>query len=110
MDCRTLRLAVLGFALGNWGCGQSPTLPLAQTDPPTSPMVMQQRARDAKKEADGPPRQPKPATCVALAVLREQTASTMKLSAERTAVLEEARRAYQHALKLDPHYLPAYKG
>src|SRR5262249_27236180 len=40
----------------------------------------------------------------------EQTASTMKPSAERTAVLEEARRAYQHALKLDPHYLPAYKG
>lgn len=110
MECRTLRLAALGLVLGCWGCGKSSLFPVAKTDPTTAPMVAQALPPDAKKEPEGPPRQPKPATCVGLAVLREQTASAMKPSAERTEVLEEARRAYQHALKLDPNYLPAYKG
>jgi tetratricopeptide (TPR) repeat protein len=111
MDCRTWRFAALGLLLGSWGCSNSPSLPVANKDGPINgPMSMVQLPPDAKKEPEGPPRQPKPATCVALADLRMQTALTRTSPAERTRIYDEARRAYQQALKLDPNYLPAYKG
>ncbi len=111
MDCRTLRLAALGLLLGSWGCSKSSAIPPVAGGPPSGPLVTQHVPPDAKLEPAGPPRQPKPATCVALAVLREQTAETKKDSpAERTELYDQARRAYQQALKLDEKYLPAYKG
>lgn len=110
MDCHPFRIAAVGLLLGCWGCSNSSILPVAKNDPTSAPMVTQALPADARKEPEGPKRQPKPATCVGIGVLREQTAAAMSPSAERTQTLEEARRAYQHALKLDANYLPAYKG
>ena len=111
MDCRNLRLAALVVVLGSWGCNKSPALPLTPTPPgPANLTSAGAIPTDAKREPEGPPRQPKPSTCVALAVLHEQTAASKQSQAERTELYDQARRAYQQALKLDQKYLPAYKG
>lgn len=56
-----------------------------------------------------PPAPPKPATLVALGVLKEQSVETPGLSSsEQEQLLEEARRIYQQAIDLDPQHLPAY--
>lgn len=110
MDCHKLRLTALGLVLGCWGCNKATTLPLASPPPAALAAAAEPISPDAKKEPEGPPRQPKPSTCVAFAVLREQTASARESPAERTELLDQARRAYQQALKLDPQYLPAIKG
>lgn len=110
MDCHKLRLAALGFVLGCWGCNKATTLPLASPPTPAMAAAAEPIGPDAKKEPEGPPRQPKPSTCVAFAVLREQTAAARESAAERTELLDQARRAYQQALKLDPKYQPALTG
>lgn len=110
MDCHKLRLAALGLLLGCWGCNKSATLPLPPAPTPSMASAAEPIPPDAKREPEGPPRQPKPSTCVAFAVLREQTAAAKESPAERTELLDQARRAYQQALKLDAQYLPAYKG
>jgi tetratricopeptide (TPR) repeat protein len=59
---------------------------------------------------EGPPRTPKAATCVAFGTFRErEAADPKKTPAERMALREQARKAYQQALEIDPKHLPAYQ-
>lgn len=54
---------------------------------------------------------PKPETCAGLADLRVQNAAKPDCPPEDARRLrDEARRAYQQAIKLDPEYLPPYSG
>jgi tetratricopeptide (TPR) repeat protein len=108
MDCHKVRVAALAVVVSCWGCGKSSVLPVAGS--PASVGMKEPIVADARKDAEEPLRQPKPSTCVALAVMREQTALTKQSPAERTELYDQARRAYQHAIKLDPQYAPAYKG
>ncbi len=60
---------------------------------------------------DGPKRNPKPATCVAYADLQANAAAEPgRTAADRDQRRDQARRAYQQALKTDPNYQPAYAG
>ena len=64
------------------------------------------------KKADGPKRDPLPATEIAFGLIREQDADTEAAKANPEAqarMRDEARKAYQHALKLDPNKLDAYR-
>jgi tetratricopeptide (TPR) repeat protein len=103
MDCRkalVLAVSLLGGGLGCVGTGpQAPPLP----PPPGT-----QHPTVAK---EGPPRTPKAATCVAFGTFRErEAADPKKTPAERLAMLEQARKAYQQALEIDAKHLPAYQG
>lgn len=65
----------------------------------------------AKSDDKLPRRSPRPESCVTLGDLRLQFASEegrAPLEVER--LQEEARSAYQHALRLDPKFAPAYRG
>jgi len=65
----------------------------------------------AKKEADLPKRTPKAATCVAFGDYRAGEATDDKLPlTARHDMQEQARKAYQQALAIDPGYVPAYLG
>jgi Tfp pilus assembly protein PilF len=63
-----------------------------------------------KKEADLPPRDPKPVTCLKGGdlMLAGATAPARK-PGEKQQFFERARQAYQQAISLDPKYLPAYQ-
>jgi tetratricopeptide (TPR) repeat protein len=66
---------------------------------------------EVKKEADLPKRMPKPTTCVAFGEFDEKAAlEPNRSSADKERLLDQARRAYQQALELEPNYLPALKG
>lgn len=108
MTRRIMQWASLGLLVGCWGCGKTAGPFLANSAPP--PGVSDTAPTYLKKEAEGPPRMPKASTCVALAVLQEQTAVTRHSPAERTEFYENARRAYHQALKVDPTHMGAYKG
>jgi tetratricopeptide (TPR) repeat protein len=59
---------------------------------------------------DLPKRTPRPATCVAFGEYREEMAEDPALApAEKARLREEAREAYQQALRIDPNHLPAYR-
>jgi tetratricopeptide (TPR) repeat protein len=67
--------------------------------------------KEVAKQDALPKRQPKAATCVAMATFREQLAADPKYgSTERERLHEEARAAYNQALRIDPKYIPAYIG
>jgi tetratricopeptide (TPR) repeat protein len=88
---------ILGLLSCQLGCSHLPSSPTASAD--------------ASKEPDKPKRQPKPATCVALAHLREREADEPnRQPADRDRCREEARQEYQQALTIDPRYLPALQG
>ncbi len=108
MTRRFVQWASLGLLVGCWGCGKTAAPFLADSPPP--PSVSDTAPTFVKKAAEGPPRMPKASTCVALAVFQEQTALARESPAERTEFYENARRAYQQALKIDPKHIPAYKG
>ncbi len=61
------------------------------------------------KESDGPKRDAKPTTWVAVGELREAMADNAKLSSqEKNSLREEARNAYQQAIKIDPKCIAAF--
>jgi tetratricopeptide (TPR) repeat protein len=102
MDCRWKVCLLAGLLVGLCGCTNN-KLPVLPEPPGTDP------ARSAERSE--PPKALTPATLVALAALREQMAEELAKSPEqRQQLLDDARRAYLHALKLDPNCLAAHRG
>jgi tetratricopeptide (TPR) repeat protein len=99
---RTYCLA-LGLLCAGSGCLEH------QTDEPK--VIGLGPSNNPSKQEDLPKRQPKAATCVAFATFREQQAADPKIGGtERTHLHDEARVAYNQALRIDPNYLPAHIG
>jgi tetratricopeptide (TPR) repeat protein len=93
----------LAVAVGAVGCTHQTGLPLTPDDKIT--------AADIKKAPELPKRPPLPSTCVALARFSERSAADPKCSpADQTRLRDQARRAYQQALDLDPKNLDALTG
>jgi tetratricopeptide (TPR) repeat protein len=68
-------------------------------------------AIDQKDEKDLPKRQPQPSSLVGFANFRAQSARDPECAQpEQERLRDEARRAYQHALELDPKCIDAYTG
>jgi tetratricopeptide (TPR) repeat protein len=100
MDCRN---AVLGLTLlaGGLGCVHQTAIPLTDT---TSPPSANQRG-----ENDSAKHTPKAATCVAFGAFSERCAAdtTKYSSVERDRLYDQARKAYQQALNIEPTNLEA---
>jgi tetratricopeptide (TPR) repeat protein len=107
MDCR--KWLWLGLAGGVVGCGpQSTTLPVVQTTP--RQMLNQELpppGAEIVKEKDLPKRLPKASTCVVFGDFRAKEADETPPSAMRDELREQARRAYQQALEIEPENLAA---
>lgn len=109
MDCRHVpRLAVLALlplsGLAAAGCTHEEAHQFINPPPPAV-------AAQVKKEADQPKVVPQPKTCVAAGSMFENAANEPNRSpADKERLLDQARKAYQQALDLDPNYLPALKG
>ena len=100
MECRRGLVVALGILSGTAGCVTGPTLPVTATG--------RQAAVDIRPEADLPNRKPKPSTCVAFGSFHEKAAQNPKLSAaDQERERDQARKAYQQALQLDPNDLTA---
>jgi tetratricopeptide (TPR) repeat protein len=101
MDRRRSLLCALGLLTGSLGCISTHTaVPPPGATPP--PVV-------AQKEEDLPKRTPKASTCVAFGNYRAGQAADAKVpQPTRLEYLEQARKAYQQALAIDPNYVPAY--
>jgi tetratricopeptide (TPR) repeat protein len=95
-----LALAVAGAAVG---CVHQSGMPLTADD--------KVNPADIKKAPEAPKRPPLPSTCVALAHFNERSAADPKCpAAEQTRLRDQARRAYQQALELEPKNLDALTG
>jgi len=108
MDCRMSLLVVLVLA-GNC-CGCLTTKSSTQTPAPPS---VTQTPTDAQisKAKPGPLRQPKAETIVALGVLKEREADKAPEDAElQQRLRDQARRAFQEAIKTNPKCLAAHQG
>lgn len=104
MDCRKALALALGLAVGGSGCVTTKTTGGSGSSP-ADPVPYQ-----AKKPL--PPRIPKASTCAAFGDFRAKQAATEPNvpDTERERYRDQARRAYQQALQIDPSYLPAYTG
>jgi tetratricopeptide (TPR) repeat protein len=90
----------LGLASGGLGCAHQKDLALASKEQPSPNQII--------SEQDQPKHDPKPATCVALGTFSEQCAAdARRTQAEKQALLEQARKAYQQALRLDSNDVKA---
>jgi tetratricopeptide (TPR) repeat protein len=100
MDCPNTLLGLTLLA-GGLGCVHQTAIPLADTTAPTS--AHQPAENDSAKRA------PKASTCVAFGAFSERCAAdTTKYSAvERDRLYDQARKAYQQALSIDPTNLEA---
>ena len=114
MDGRTSSwLLTVPLALLCGGCitTQSPSTNVTPPGNKTNATRPDDGPKVVKKE-DGPKRNPQPATMVGLGKLKETDADSDagKKNPETQAQLrDEARQAYQFALKLDPNYLEAQR-
>jgi tetratricopeptide (TPR) repeat protein len=100
MDCRKPAVLAVGLFLGGLGCTHLQKLP--ETPDALPP------GAEVRKEADKPARQPQPATLVAYGNLHERSANEPDVpQANRDMMLDQARKSYQQALKVDPKYIPA---
>ena len=85
---------------------------LTQTTQKTDNVVRPDEAAKVIKKGDGPKRDPKPATEIKFGEMKENEADSAagKTHPEIQAQLrDEARKAYQHALKLDPDNVDAQR-
>jgi hypothetical protein len=114
----TLLLA-LGLSLGGIGCAgtSQSTQPAEQTPPPApAPAPTPPPApppATAAQDASSPTgkRQPLPGTCVAWAICRERMAEKDGVGpALKQTLYDQAREAYEQAIKIDPEHMPAYAG
>ncbi len=118
MDCRkTLGLSFC-LLLGAAGCShnvimRSPEPPVQASSAPaptSTPVQVLPPGAVVRKAADLPPRMPHASTCVAFGDWASSEANAADLSdTVRQAKREKARKAFQQALAIDPHYLPAYE-
>jgi len=106
----------LGCLLGSAGCtgpekfkeakkpAQAKTTPTLASTPVAS-------KKSGKKGKETARRQPKPETCVAFGDFRLREALQPERSeVQRNTGLDQARRAYQQALSIDPKCVPAHRG
>lgn len=101
MDCRRSLIVGLGLWVGLAGCQKQNSIPVRTNEEP--PL-----AAKINKASDLPKRQPLPSTCVTLGNFRERAAlEPDKSPADQQELREEARKAYQQALKIDPKNLGA---
>ncbi len=110
MDGRiSLWLLTLPLATLLTGCITTSTQKNAGT--PTNPAVARlDEAPRPTKKIDGPKRNPQPSTEIAFGKLKEAEADSEAAKSQPEAqarLRDEARKAYQHALKLDPNNLEA---
>jgi tetratricopeptide (TPR) repeat protein len=118
MDCRRLLLPAVWVLGGAVGCHQVATMPppsATQTYAPISAVAPPPPAVPAdvqvKKEADLPKRTPRAATCVAFGEFQSREAlAPEKTPAQKEQLQDQARKAYQQAINVDPNHLPAYRG
>lgn len=113
----SLGLLSIALSLGCAGCITTQNDKSASTNTPVPPVPTVAKSAEPAptptKKEDGPRRQPKPATEIATAKLMEAEADgeAAKAHPERQAQLrDQARKAYQHALQLDPNNLEAHRG
>jgi tetratricopeptide (TPR) repeat protein len=100
MDRRHGLLVALGLLCGSVGCAHHTGLQVAAKDEPAPTEV--------SKEPDLPKRQPLASTCVAFAKFNERSAADPRRSrAEQEHFRDQARKAYQQALRIDPNDLTA---
>ncbi len=116
MDCRrTLGLGVC-LLIGAVGCaGQKPMVPVvppaqASKAPPAVEHVSLNALPPGAvvKPLELPKKTPQPATCVAAGDFNAKEAAAETSATARREKQETARKAYEQAISLDPHYLPAY--
>jgi Flp pilus assembly protein TadD len=105
MDCRQSLLVALGMALGSCGCvntDKRPTPPVPDNGP---------EQHVVRKEPSGPKRAPQPETLVKMAAYFLDDAARVDITPARQMDLrDQARKAYQQALQIDPTSLPALTG
>jgi tetratricopeptide (TPR) repeat protein len=94
MDCRRqLISAILAMGLGGFGCAHQQGMTLAQ--------VREQTAADLQPE--GGKRRPRASTCLAFGNFDEHTAlDPARSPADKQQLLDQARKAYQQAIQLEP--------
>src|SRR5262245_50378286 len=115
MECRfsltTIGRSGMGRWVGRWSLVLAPLLalgcfPQSATLPVSSPSSRIEHAPE--ENAHLPKRVPKPNTCMEAGKLREQKADEPDTPGpEKAVLLDEARKAYQQALKIDPTFDPA---
>lgn len=99
MDCRRSVVLALALLTGALGCSLRKPSPLPPLPGPTDDMVPQRQLTS---------RQPKAKTCVAIGQLKESEAEApQRAPNECEALREQALKAYQQALQLDPKNLQA---
>jgi tetratricopeptide (TPR) repeat protein len=85
------------------GCASEMSLPLASNTPPP--------IRSESRKDNAPDRKPQASTCVAFGDFHFKAATDGGHTAiQKDQILDQARKAYQQALKLDPKCVPAYRG
>src|SRR5947208_4418368 len=100
MDCRRTLVLGLGLLAGSAGCLNHQVLPVTSLPEAT--------AANVHKERDLPKRKPQASTCVAFGNFTERAAAEPNRPvSERDRLREQARKAYQQALEIDPENLPA---
>jgi tetratricopeptide (TPR) repeat protein len=100
MDCRTSMLVGFGLSFLTMGCISQP---LDGTTPPPPALF-----KFTSLPKEGVMRPAHPQTCVAWGVCRERQAELIDLdNSARQNLYDEARKAYQEALRVDSNYLPA---
>src|SRR5438270_8253600 len=104
MDCRR-SLVALGVAWVCCGCMGTQGQQQRPAPPENPPANLVQRDSDAPKRA------PKAATMVAFAACKESEAANADIAPNiQRNLRDDARKAYQEALQIDPHCLAAYFG
>jgi len=105
MDCRVSLWVGLGLLAGTAGC--TPTSSFVKSTE-THVEVEKPAETKTKKLAK---REPSPVACVAAGdFLLQESAAPGKTELQQRQFLDQARRAYQKDLKIDPHCLPAHRG
>jgi tetratricopeptide (TPR) repeat protein len=118
MDRHKLLSWGLAAALGAAGCqhAKAPGGAASQAAPPTqlastTTMKVAPDGTPIKPAPELPKRQPKPETCVAAANFYAQEAQAPNCPPLRCQELrEQARRAFEQAIQIDPKHVPAYQG
>jgi tetratricopeptide (TPR) repeat protein len=112
MDCRTRMFWSLALLGGMAGCTSTGTNTTSTPPAPTPTPVQTARIEPdkIKKESDLPKKDPTPKMCVVWGNLAAGEADASRSPVDANEKRDQARKAYQQALKLDPNYLPAYQG
>lgn len=113
MDCRKRMFWSLALLGGMAGCTTTGTNTTSSTTTTTVAAPTQTARVDpdtVKKEHDLPKKDPTPKMCVVWGNVAAGEADLSPSSVDANEKRDQARKAYQQALRLDPKYLPAYQG